>query len=555
MASVTDKIRAANSQNEASFVGAVSATADANAAATAAQKDSLRVAEAAGISLAGAERDAGVARQQGYQEVASQLRVTPADENRVRLAKEIAVAQDQMLAANAELTGIAASNFSDNPLGWFVDQFRKPYVASEASAAKQRFADATTAYSTLDSVAQNGFQTVDKLNQIDAGKKFDAQIKQVQADTSFKVAQLDHEAARDGLAAARDLYQVGKDGNAQAWQQLQYETQQRNHAESMAMQRDHFTASQADKNQEKSYYELLRTGYIALSSPEQAANIRAIPVEQLKAALAGNPTLQGAAYNAGVQVMKNGGKFPKQITFDSQSPSAALNVAEQVGELPKSLKWVSDMKGEWAALGPTAMTARGLRPDGQLMLEMVTDGSGKKIPASGIFDSAANSWLAEKARNIKAKDGTNPFIAPPLSVIVANNPALAELATVKKLQAMGVAGEDIRDGKIVLKLLAEGGADINQTAKEVAQIYGNARAVSNDLNNLRGVGVSPQVLGSGYVQEGVDYTRPERIASAMSKLKLQSMKIIPEGLLGDVMFKVSSALDRATESQKERGLR
>lgn len=525
MASVTDKIRAANSQNEASFVGAVSATADANAAATAAQKDSLRVAEAAGISLAGAERDAGVARQQGYQEVASQLRVTPADENRVRLAKEIAVAQDQMLAANAELTGIAASNFSDNPLGWFVDQFRKPYVASEASAAKQRFADATTAYSTLDSVAQNGFQTVDKLNQIDAGKKFDAQIKQVQADTSFKVAQLDHEAARDGLAAARDLYQVGKDGNAQAWQQLQYETQQRNHTESMTMQRKHFEASQADKKQEESYYGLLRAGYVALSPPEQRDSIMAIPSEDLKRMLADNPTVRGAAYNAGIEVMKNGGKFPKRITYDAQSPATAINVAEQMGGLPKSMKWVNDMKQEWAAQGPTGMAARGLRPDGQLILEMVTDGSGKKVATSQAFDQGVNTWLSEKARNIKAKDGTNPFQAPALSVILANNPELANLPTVQKLRALGVAGEDLRDAAVALKLLSDGGADINQTAKEVAQIYGNARAITNELNNLQGIGVSSAVLNAGYRQGGVDYTKPAEVAMVLSRLRLSSQDL------------------------------
>lgn len=525
MASALDKIMAQNAQNTASFMEAVSATAQQNADATASQKEALRAAEAASVEMASLEADAAKRKQASRMDIASQLQVTADSENRVRLAKEIAVAQEGMLQANKELATITESSFTDNPLGWMVDQFRKPYVQQQAQVAQQRFVAATGAYEKLDSVAQNGMETVDKLNTVDAGAKFAAQMKQAAADTSFKSAQLDHEAARDGLAAARDLYQVGKDNNAQAWQTLQYETQQRNHTESMAMQKDHFEAAQADKKQEESYYNLLRAGYVALSPPEQRDAIMAIPAKDLKLMLTDNPTVRSAAYNAGVEVVKNGGKFPKRITYDAQSPATAINVAEQMGGLPKSMKWVNDMKQEWAAQGPTGMASRGLRPDGQLILEMVTDGSGKKVATSQAFDQGVNTWLAEKARNIKAKDGSNPFQAPALSVILTNNPDLANLPTVQKLRALGVAGEDLRDATVILKLLSDGGADINKTAEDVSKIYGNARAVTNELNNLQGIGVSPAVLNAGYRQDGVDYTKPAEVAKVLLQMKLSSQDL------------------------------
>lgn len=542
MASALEIITANNKKTEEAFTKAVGASAAQMQDSVVAQRNALDASAAATIELFKADADAAAARKVDKQKIAEQLGVTPQDEQRAKLSVQIGLAKDDLIKANEELATISNSSFADNPLGWLVDQFRMPFVQEQVKAAEGRFKDMTTAYSTLDSIAQNGFQTVNALNETDAAAKFAAQMKVTSADAAFKSAQLDREAARDGLAAARDLYNVGKDGNAQAWQVLNYETQRRNHAESMAMQRKHMEMAQADKKEEEDYYKILKVGYAALVDPAQRTAVEGMPSKAIKQMLADNAPLRNAAYSAGMQVIKNNGKYPSNIIYDVQSPSSAVNIMEQVGA-PPSASWIKTMRAEWAANGPQFEAARGI-VNGQLQLQLATDGTGKKIPTSPTFDAGVKEWLLAKAKNIDPKDGSNPMLAPSLSELLAVNPELGETYAVRLLKEMGAGGDDLRSASATMQKImqADPKVDINQLSQDIANIYGHARAYKNARNGFQSMGIPDAVLEAGYVQGKVDYTKPEQVAKAAMKYKLQQRRIISEGLLGDIEYAVQNKL-------------
>lgn len=525
MASALEIITANNKKTEEAFTKAVGASAAQMQDSVVAQRNALDASAAATIELFKADADAAAARKVDKQKIAEQLGVTPQDEQRAKLSVQIGLAKDDLIKANEELATISNSSFADNPLGWLVDQFRMPFVQEQVKAAEGRFKDMTTAYSTLDSIAQNGFQTVNALNETDAAAKFAAQMKVTNADAAFKSAQLDREAARDGLAAARDLYNVGKDGNAQAWQVLNYETQRRNHAESMAMQRKHMEMAQADKKEEEDYYKILKVGYAALVDPAQRTAVEGMPSKAIKQMLADNAPLRNAAYSAGMQVIKNNGKYPSNIIYDVQSPSSAVNIMEQVGA-PPSASWIKTMRAEWAANGPQFEAARGV-VNGQLQLQLATDGTGKKIPTSPAFDAGVKEWLLAKAKNIDPKDGSNPMLAPSLSELIAVNPELGETYAVRLLKEMGAGGDDLRSASATMQKImqADPKVDINQLSQDIANIYGHARAYKNARNGFQSMGIPDAVLEAGYVQGKVDYTKPEQVAKAAMQVKLSKQDV------------------------------
>lgn len=503
------------------------------------------------ITLNQTEADAVAKQQAAKQQIATELGVTSGDAQRAILSKQILEAKDQVVRAHAEMSAITEQRFTDNPLGWIVNQFRQPFVEEQVKEADQRFKDMSGIYATLDSTAQNGFQTVQQLNQADAAAKFAAQSKVVFAQRDAQAAQLDHQNALSGINAAKDMASIDLAKNAQAQSMEKWKEERANHAQAMKVQQAHLALAQdaaADRNKIRAAQAekemILKQGLASFYPPEQRANILKYSSGQLEAALEANPAVANQAYAMGLKVAAAGTGSPSIISY-GQSVGEAANVMDMT-HIPANAQWLMDIRKKFAMATPEEQARLYGVKGTDIIYQKEMGANGKPVATSPLFDAAVEKELIAKAKNIDPRDKSNPFLAPSLSQLVTTDPQVARLGVVKNyLGNLGPGAEEsLQNPKAIILgvMAAQPNADINMLAQEVSTLYSRVRANTNAMNNFIGAGVSPKVLEAGYTVDGVDYSKPAEVAKAAMKFNLQSKGIIAGGKLGDLQFRISNAL-------------
>lgn len=453
--------------------------------------------------------------------VANQLGVGNDMSQRADLATKILQAKDQMAAAHSEQLALASTNFADDPLNWIISQIKLPFATTAAKAATDNFTSLTSAYTSLDTAAQNGFQTVNQLNEADAAAKFNAKVKMLNAVSAGKDAELQRQNALDGLSAAKEIGNLALNQNAQQFQVAQARQAQSNADRQFALEQERFNMMRADKAKKDQYYQILKLGLAAHYPEEQRANIMALPEIALERAVANNDSLEKSAYNLGMQIIAKGNGNTEAVRWGA-TPAETANIMDQTS-YPKNMQWLQDAKKSFSLESAPKQATLGVSGD-QIIMQSAMGADGRKTAVSPQFDAAVNKWLLTKSKNVDPRDRTNPFLAPALSQVISTDPQVGQIPVVRDfLVKLGPAGNTlIQDPKALVESFwkTNPNYDTIEFSKQLSTLYSRIRAHTNAVSNFQGAGVSQKILTTGYSVDGIDYSQPQDVALQVVKTKM-----------------------------------